>query len=207
MCRSFKDTSRALNHFFTTHTHPQELPNEIHQAIDAYLERHKDADDYDTQRLQEELLFLHGKFVAKEPGNLVAFLQLLRAFRPGIARQAYLHDWWTLVIRPISDGLGHTRLEINYASDFLLSMLDYDAEDDKDGERAKISAHFVRVLLDAYLRRTHVHDTEREVFNGEDDFVALQLSDVLVAYGRKKPKVSRLHNEYGLGSLTYHRIS
>lgn len=167
-----------------------ELPPEVHESIDAYLAKHDDSDDHDEQRLQEELIALYKTYVSKDKDKFSGFLLVLQALRSGLGGQSHFQYWWKTLLQPIVDGVGQTRLNIQTATTLILHVLDYDDEGGaQDEEAVKLSTHFAKVLLDAYLKRTRLVDLEDEAANHENDFVASQLCEILTCYGRKKPKV------------------
>ena len=69
-CRSLKDTAKALNGLFANATIRKDLPKEIQQALETFLQKHEHIDDHDSQRLQEELHNIQSKYVAKDKGKL-----------------------------------------------------------------------------------------------------------------------------------------
>jgi hypothetical protein len=186
---SLKDTSKALNNVFANTSSLRTLPEDVHNAIQAYLSKYENIDDHDSQRLHEELVSVYNKHVANEPGKQSGFLQALRLFQPAIKGENRLTEWWTLIIKPTIDGLGHKRDGLENAGAFLLGILDYDADEDTDGEHSRVSQHFTKLLLGAYLKRTQIADAEGELLTLEDSYVANQLESVLIGFGRRKPKV------------------
>jgi hypothetical protein len=69
------------------------------------------------------------------------------------------------------------------------SILIYDAEADKDGEHARLSKLFTKRILDAYLARTNVPLSAEDTISPENELIAHELEAVLVAFGRKMPRV------------------
>ncbi|KAK3065699.1 hypothetical protein LTS18_002506, partial [Coniosporium uncinatum] len=66
----------------------------------------------------------------------------------------------------------------------------FDPEEDPSREKAATSIHFTARLIEAYLARTRIPSggEEDDVVSPEDDFVAHELENILVAFGRKMPK-------------------
>jgi len=108
--------------------------------------------------------------------------------QPVLRGEKRLDEWWGLVIRPTIDAVGHKRDEIEDAREFLLGILVFDVEDDVTGEKAAVSAQFTKKLLGAYLARTRLPSFE-DMVSPEDEFLAHELEGILVAFGRKNPKV------------------
>lgn len=170
--------------------HP--LPDELQQTIEAFLERNTKLDDSDSQRLHEDLLSVHNKYVATSPDKLGAFVHVLRLLQPAIRGEKRLEDWWLLVIRPVVDAIGHNRETSQDAREFLLGILLFDADDDKTGDSASLSAKFLGRVMEAYMARSKVPTSEQEEISPEDEFIAQELESILVAFGKKKPLVSIL---------------
>jgi hypothetical protein len=183
-----RETVRALTNTFSAPTPSCPLPDELFQTIDAFLERYHDIEDYDAHRFHEDLLTLYMRHVAGNPEKLAPFLSALRRLRPALTGEARLDEWWSLVIKPSLD-MGHKRHEIEEARGFLQDVLAFDAETDKSGEQARLSRHFTKIILDAYLAKTKVPSSGGDIVSPEDEFVSHELETVLVAFGRRKPKV------------------
>jgi hypothetical protein len=187
--RSMRETVKALNTTFSAPTVPCPLPEELRTTIENFLERYDNIDDHDSQRFHEDLHTLYQRQVATSPEKHGAFLSLLRLVRPAITGEARLTIWWNLILKPTIDGSGHKRQEIEDASEFVQSILVYDPEADKDGEHARLSKPFTKRLLDAYLARTNVPLSAEDTISAGDELLAQQIESVLVAFGRKMPKV------------------
>jgi hypothetical protein len=118
-------------------------------------------------------------------------VHVLRLLRPAILGVKRLEEWWSLVIRPTVDNIGHKRDTIEDAREFLLGILVFDADEDATREKASLSIQFTRRLMEAYLLRSKIPTGEGEVVSPEDEFIAQELEGILVAFGKKKPQVSR----------------
>jgi hypothetical protein len=188
LCRSLKDTLKAINSAFYTESHP--LPDELQQTIEVFLDRHQQIEESDSQRLHEELLSVYNKYVSNNPELHGQFVHILRLLRPAILGVKRLEEWWSLVIRPTVDAIGHKRDTIEDAREFLLSILVFDADEDPSREKASLSIQFTRRLMEAYLARSKIPTDEGEVVSPEDEFIAQELEGILVAFGKKKPLVS-----------------
>jgi hypothetical protein len=196
MCRSLKDTVRTIQTVFSNDANPLiPLPDELQQTIEAFLDRQQNIEDSESQKLHEELLSVYNRHVAESPDKHGPFVHILRLLRPAIRGEKRLEDWWTLVIRPTVDAIGHKRDTIEDAREFLLGVLVFDADEDRTGEKASLSGHFTRHLMMAYLARTKIPTSESETVSPEDEFIAQELEGILVAFGKKKPQVSLAHAE------------
>ncbi|KAH7063342.1 Hamartin protein-domain-containing protein [Macrophomina phaseolina] len=185
---SVKDAIKALDSAFAGPTVAYPLPEDLQQTIEAFLEKHSDVDDQDSQRLHEELLQTYNNHVQDEPVKRSAFLSVLRQLRPAIRGDARLSQWWNLAIRPVVDGIGHKRDEIEDAREFVLGVLTFESGGDNDAEQAQAAASYTQKLLECYLRRTRIPTAEDDVITPEDEYVARELESLLVLYGRRKPK-------------------
>jgi hypothetical protein len=184
-----RETIKALSTTFSAPAVPHPLPEELCTTIESFLERYDSIDDHDSQRFHDELHALYQRHVAASPEKHGAFLAVLRLVQPALTGEARLTVWWKLVLKPTIDGIGHKRQAINDARDFVQDILVYDAEADKDGEQARLSMLFTKRLLDAYLARTNVPLSAEDTISPENDFLSHELESVLVAFGRKMPKV------------------
>ena len=187
-------------------TGPSEsLPEHAQEVIRLYLDRHRDVDEQDAQRLQDELLNLHQKLVAPDPSKLPDFLAALRHLRPAIRGEERLMEWWKRLVRPTVNRLSPDSALGPAARDWLLAVLVYDDDDDDDDvvvvaaaaqdageERARISERLTQEVLDLYLETTSIPGVDHEGDFAIDDRARLighHLESVLVEFGRKRPKV------------------
>ena len=187
-----RESIKALNATFSAATVPYPLPDELRATIESFLERYDSIDDHDSQRFHEDLHALYLRHVAGSSEKQGAFLSALRLLRPAITGETRLTAWWDLVLKPTIDGIGHKRHEIEDAREIVQSILVYDVETDQDGERARLSNVFIKKVLDAYLAKTNVPSSADDTLSPENEFLSHELEAVLVAFGRKMPKVRLL---------------
>ncbi|KAH8714056.1 Hamartin protein-domain-containing protein [Phaeosphaeriaceae sp. PMI808] len=183
-----RETVKALNTTFASPTVPYPLPDELCATVENFLERYDNIDDNDSQRFHDDLHTLYQRHIVTTPEKHGAFLALLRLVRPALTGEVRLTVWWNLALKPTVDGVGHKRHEIEDASDFIQSILVYDAEADKDGEHSRLSVLFTKRLLEAYLARTNVPLSAEDTISPENELVSHQLESILIAFGRKMPK-------------------
>jgi hypothetical protein len=191
--RSLKDAVKAITTTFSGTAVPSPLPEELQQTVEAFLNKHQNIEETESERLHDELLSVYHKYVESNAEKHGAFVGTLRLLRPAITGEKRLREWWELVVKPTVDAIGHKRDTIEDAKEFLLGILVYDADEDPTGERAKLSNHFTKKILDSYLARTKIPSGDAEVVSPEDEFVAHDLESILVAFGRKMPKVRARH--------------
>ena len=185
-----RESIRALNAAFSAATIPYPLPDDLRTTLDIFLERYHDIDQHDSQRFHDDFHALYLRYVAENAEKHGSFLSALRLLQPAITGETRLTVWWELVIKPTIDGIGHKRHELEDARAFLQNILVYDVETDRDGERARLSSLFTKKVLDAYLRRTIIPSSAEDKISSENEFVSHELESILVAFGRRMPKVS-----------------
>ena len=94
------------------------------------------------------------------------------------------------MLRPtLLQGVAHKKQAIEDARSFIQTILVYDSDGDKEGEQARLSKHFCGKLLDEFRSRTRLPSSAHDVLTPEDELVSHEIETILVAFGRKKPKV------------------
>lgn len=149
---------------------------------------------------------IHQKYIGKDEGKIGILLQALALLRPALLGQGRLEYWWKLVVRPTLEAIGRRKDEIECASSFVLGILVYDADDAKDVKSAQLSDHFARILLRLYLDRTRIQGDDANATTAEDEYVARQFEDILVAFGQKKSKVCSVALSRAVSELSVCRI-
>ena len=180
---------KALNATFSTASVLRPLPDELQATIENYLDKHAKIDDNDSQRLHEELLTLFYKHVATDPEKRAPFVRSLRHLRPALTGEARLLEWWELVVRPSIDAIGQKKSIIEEAKEFLLSILVYDVEENDAEDKARLSNKLLAIVIGIYLDRARMPTADGISTSPEDEYIAHDLESILVAFGRKKPKV------------------
>jgi hypothetical protein len=195
--RSLKDLSRFLNGHFSGNS-TEALGEEVINEFATFVEENANIDDSTSQKLQEELLDIYSNHVVGDHDKVGPFVSVLRHLRPVITGDDRLCEWWNLIIRPSIDSVGHKAFVVEDAREFLLKVLVFDADEDKDGQNAKTSRLFTQRILDVYLERTKIPTAADDAITPEDEFIAHELESLLVTFGRKKPKVIRRppHSKY-----------
>ncbi|KAL8339871.1 hypothetical protein RB601_006142 [Gaeumannomyces tritici] len=92
---SVKDLVKAISTFLSSPTLP--LPEDLGLVIEAYLEKHPRRDDPAADRLQEELLQLHQRFVHGHPARFAAFLSILSSLRPSLFTGPKALQWFEIL--------------------------------------------------------------------------------------------------------------
>lgn len=187
--RSLKNATRTLNAIFAESELSYPFPDEIERVIELFVETHQEIDEHDSQKLHDELLHIFHKYVSGNQEKHGPFVATLRMLQPILRGEKRLLEWWDLVIRPAVDAVGHKREEIEDAREFVLGILIFDVEDESLGDKAAVSGQYTRKLIEAYLARARLPDIS-DMVSPEDEFLAHELEGILVAFGRKNPKVS-----------------
>jgi len=183
-----REAIRLVSSTFAASTVATPLPDELHEAIDGFLNRYRDIDDHDSQRFHEDLLPLYMRHVAGHPDKNAPFLHLLRRVRPALKGESQWNEWWDLVVKPTIDSVGHKSHEVEAAKETLQGILQFEADEDRDGECARLSSVFLQKTLDLYLARTKIPSSVEDTVSPGDDYISHEVESVLVAYGRRKPK-------------------
>ncbi|KAL5330382.1 hypothetical protein ACEPPN_003909 [Leptodophora sp. 'Broadleaf-Isolate-01'] len=180
---SLKDLSRSITASAATLTLP--LPNDLSQVITAYLDKHAEYDDSDSQRLQEELLTIYQSSILPHPTRLAPFLAILRTLKPNIRGSGRLLQWWDKLSGPIIIHLGVEKGLAFEARDTLLGILIYDEEEEELLKDAKTtSAAVAENLMSTWLVKSKLALDE---FNDHAKFVESQIQLILLAFGKRRP--------------------
>jgi solute carrier family 25 protein 16 len=185
-CRSLKDLTRAITTSTSTLTLP--LPEDLLQVIYAYLEKHAVHDDSDEKRLQEDLLSIYQTSVVETPSRLAPFLAILRLLKPVLQAPGRLLQWWDKLSPPIMVHLGVEKGLASEVTGILLGILVYDEDEEiyvKETAKAT-SAAVVENLISTWLAKTKLATEE---FDDHAKFVEGQIALILLAFGKKRPKV------------------
>jgi solute carrier family 25 protein 16 len=183
--RSFKDLSKALNSSLPNISLP--LPDDLLQVLHAYLEKHADYDESNAQRLQDELLSLYDTYIREKPTLLGPFLAILRTLRLAIRGSGRLLQWWDKLAITVLSNIGEEKGLALEAKSTLLSILVYDEDDEIVKKDAVQTSETVsHNLMEVWLKKHHQGNTD---FDNEARFVEGQIKLILLAFGRKRPKV------------------
>jgi len=178
--RSLKDLSKALNASIPTISLP--LPPDIPQVIFAYLEKHSNHDESDSQRLHDELLSIFQNLVLDKPSRLAPFLAIIRNFKPILRGSGRLLQWWEKLAIPIINKLGE---EKGLAEEAKTTLLDILVEDEEDDDSITTSSKITENLMLIWLKNNNLGMVE---FDEQARFVEGQMQSILLAFGRRRPK-------------------
>lgn len=192
-CRSLRDLVRTLNGALATPDPLHPLPDDVLNIIQTYLNRHVDIDGHESARLHEELLSIHAAKVHGHPDRLAVFLACFRALRPAICGVEELTKWWDILVKPTFDSMGQAKAVTADARAIVLSVLAYDDDDDPTGQKAQASQVFTDKLFEIFLEKTKLPASSEKAAGIQDEqkhrFVSANVEAVLLAYGKRRPKV------------------
>ncbi len=187
--RSLKDLSKAIVTSVPSLALP--LPEDLLQVINAYLEKHAEHDDSESQRLHDELFLIYQSSILEHPSRFAPFLEILRLFKPILRGSKRLLQWWSALSSPVTIHLGVEKGLAVEATSVLLEILVYEEDEeglDKDDAQATSDA-VAESLITTWLAKSKIANEE---FNEHAKFVEKQLKLVLFLFGRKRPKVPML---------------
>jgi len=185
---------RTLNSALAIPLYP--LPDNVLNVIQTYLNRYLETDAQESTRLHEELLNIHALRVQGNPDKLAVFLACFRALGPEIFGVEELLKWWEILVKPTFDSMGQGKAITADARAIVLSVLVYDDDDDQTGQKAQVSSVFTDKLFEIFLEKTKLpvsSDTGPVIHEEQNHrFVSANVEAVLLAYGKRKPKVRQV---------------
>jgi solute carrier family 25 protein 16 len=182
--RSHKELIKAINTYISINTFP--LPDELLEIIQAYLDKHSPVEDSESQRLQDELVNIYQKEVRDKPALYPTFMAMLRQLRPAITSSTRLIRWWEILVLPVLDHLTAERSLAFETRGILLEILVYDTDEGDVIDAMHTSAVLSERLLEMWLK------SSRDALRPDPaaHFLELQIQQVLVEFGKKRPKVT-----------------
>jgi solute carrier family 25 protein 16 len=157
-------------------------------VINAYLDKHPNPDETDSQRLQDELVSVYQSSFRDVPSRLAPFLAILLPLKPNISGSGRLLSWWDKLSVPVLNNIGVEKGLAIAARDLLLAILVYEEdEDDAKIQEAKATSNtLAETLLATWLAQ---NKAALEQFDDHAKFVVEQLQWILITFGRRRPKV------------------
>jgi solute carrier family 25 (mitochondrial carrier protein), member 16 len=186
--RSFKELSKAVNSYIPTLSLP--LPDDLIQVIQAYLDKHYLIEESDSQRLHDELLNIYERDVKNNPNRYSTFIAILRLLRPALTGSARVMQWWETVMLPMLDHLAEEKGLVFEYRGILLDILIYDTDGEKKSYDANASALLSEKLLELWLKKASMIYSEA---GPEVQYLEEQVKQVLIEFGKKRPKVLITH--------------
>lgn len=183
--RSLKDLSRAIHVLLSKPTLP--LPDALLDAVDGYLERHESHDDASSDRLQEELAALFDKHVKANSTALTSWIAILRRLLPALQspdRVLPLFDAYNSLL----DGAGVDKLLSDEAADALVDLVAV-ANACRTISSDLATNPIMDRLFPVWMTRLSSTPVEGNTSHEHNERMVRQ---ALKAFGKKRPKVSRL---------------
>lgn len=112
---------------------------------------------------------------------------VLKELRPAIVGETNI-IYWAEKVATVVTTAGHTKAALEDAQDFLVGVMVFEDDEPDAPQRAKTSARLCKELLDLYLSRSHGLTGTDAFVASEHAQVMQQVEDVLIAFGRKRPK-------------------
>ena len=175
------------------------LPDELTQSIEAYVDKHAEYEQSASDRLQDDLLATFARSVqGRPPLQHAAFLAVLQLLRPAIRSTAHVLQWWEKVVEPVLAHLGEERTPpsevLSDVGQFLVSDDEDDETEDgsgaqdvnRDGTAFAVGHRLAQKWMD--VCDTSLSEDYRTNWHKEQP-----VQDILVLFGKKKPRVSQPH--------------
>ena len=189
MSRSIKDVTRALQVQFAGAKPLPSLPKDTRRLLKQFVDEHEDnTDDDEFSRANAELKTIWEKYVERRQQNLGAFAGVLRELRPALDEEDVL-SWWQQAIRPIIGSVAYTKAAFEDALEFVVGFMASDEDDEGNSTYASTAAQLCRELLALYTEYSQPLNAADDGFSVVEKVqVVQQVEDVLIAFGRKRPK-------------------
>ncbi|KAL8285634.1 hypothetical protein RB597_002617 [Gaeumannomyces tritici] len=175
---SVKDLVKAISTFLSSPTLP--LPEDLGLIIEAYLEKHPRRDDPAADRLQEELLQLHQRFVHGHPARFAAFLSILSSLRPSLFTGPKALQWFEILNDDVLESVWQEKdlagETLSVIESTLASKLD-------DSEGLKL------MLVRSLDRWIGFADVAAQSGEPSIIFKERMIRQTLVTWGKKQPKL------------------
>ena len=189
--RTIKEITRTLQVQFSTPKSPLSLPAESRRRIQSFVDEHDgEVSEEESARANLELRTFWERYVGENPQKLALFVGVLRELRPAMKGEQNILEWSRLVMNQVIGASTYRKAAMEDAQEFLVGVM-VDGEDDEDAkDNEATSLKLLDDLLSIYLDKTSSLDED------EDDGVAAsntqvsqQAEDVILAFGRKRPKI------------------
>lgn len=185
MYRSLKDLAKTLS--TSLPTTPVPLPDDLLLVLHAYLDKHPEFDDAESQRLQEELFSVYQSHVYENSSRYAPFLAIIRTLSPALRGSGRLLQWWDRLCIPVLNKLGEEKGLATEAKNTVLGILVYDedGEGELNDDAITTSSTITENLLDVWLNKQTIASIE---FDDDARFIENQVQMILLAFGRRRPK-------------------
>lgn len=154
---------------------------------DFVSEQRGKSDETESDNANAELKQFRDRYVGENPRKLGLFAGVLSELWPAIPNSDAIWEWWVSSIKPVLGSSGYKRPALEDARAFVVGVTTAD-EDDSTPELSKISNRICNDLLKTYLAHSQSPSEGKLSSASENAQIAQQVEDVLVTFGRKKPK-------------------
>ena len=164
----------------------------LQQALVAYSEKHNKGEEAASTRLQEELRKVYRSHVETAPSKFGPFVTTLKTIRPALVGSDYVKEWFRLITRQFVEQQGSTKRSVADARDFVVEAMLYETDAADAQDKTKTTAQLAHGLLEQYIKRSNAStaDQHDESASIKQDKARIQLLNMLIAFGRKQPRVS-----------------
>jgi hypothetical protein len=204
--RTIKDATRALQAHFSAARTPPSLPTESRRILQSFVDEHAGhLDEEDCVRANDALKEFWESYVGENPTKTGPFVGVLKELRPVIIQDADILEWWSTVVKPVVTSTAYRKAILDDAQDFLVGCMAEEEEEEEDNGmgQSKATQRLLSDLLSIYMARTRGLSDEDQFIAPENAQVAQQVENILLAFGRKRPKA--LFN--GLDDLMVHAVT
>ncbi len=124
----------------------------------------------------------------RHPRARGAFVGIIRELRPAIS-EADLLAWWVAIVKPVIDSTEYNKDAQSDAREFSIGVMVKDDDEDDTAEHIASSDRICREMLNTYVARNRPLTEEDEEGSAADNAqVATQVEDILISFGRKRPR-------------------
>jgi hypothetical protein len=169
-------------------------------VIDAYLDKHEEADEGASDRLNEDLLSIYRKHIQDHPNKYAPFLAILRSLRPAIRTPSRLFQWWDTLVEPVLDAISQEKGLAQEAYKNILELVTIDENHGSDAADVAGLTMFANGLLKKWM---HLQDLITSESNSINNIKERLVTKALMIFGKKEPKVCAPNTPtyYNLSSL------
>ena len=189
--RTIKDVTKTLQVQFSAVKTPLALPPESRRTIQNFVNEHDGrVNEEDSDRANLELKSFWQRYVGDDPQKLALFVGVLKELRPAIGGEQNILYWWRLIVTRIIGETTYKKTDIEDAQDFLLGVLLTGEDGDDIEEYEETAGSLLSDILTIYISKTNaLSDDEDEGIAAANTQTSQQVEDVILAFGRKHPKI------------------
>ena len=188
--RTIKDITRTLQVQFSATKTPLSLPAESRRIIQSFVDEHDgEVSEEESARANLELRTFWERYVGENPQKLAMFVGVLKELRPAIKGEQHILEWSRLVVNRVVGSANYKKAAIEDAQEFLVGVM-VSEEEDEDAEDNANSHELLDDLFSIYLAKTNsLGEHEDDGVAAANTQVSQQVEDVILAFGRKQPKM------------------